>query len=251
MSYHQFNWFIWIWIAIAVIVFFTLLRITAPYGRHTKTGWGPLIDNKLGWMVMEFFVLVVLAYFILTGTNVQSVTNVVILSLFAFHYLNRSLIFPLRLKTKGKKMPLSIVLMAMCFNLANGFFIGYYLGNFKIYSTDWLVSPPFIIGIILFFIGLIINWSSDTKLINLRKPEETSYKIPYGGLFKYISCPNLFGEVVEWAGFAILMWSLPGFTFFIWTFANLVPRAISHHKWYKTHFENYPKERKAIFPFLW
>jgi hypothetical protein len=28
----------------------------------------------------------------------------------------------------------------------------------------------------------------------------------------------------------------------------LLPRAISHHKWYKEEFEDYPKERKIIIP---
>jgi len=36
----------------------------------------------------------------------------------------------------------------------------------------------------------------------------------------------------------------------VWTIANLVPRALAHHKWYNEHFENYPAERKAIFPFI-
>jgi 3-oxo-5-alpha-steroid 4-dehydrogenase 1 len=34
------------------------------------------------------------------------------------------------------------------------------------------------------------------------------------------------------------------------TMANLVPRALATHAWYQKTFPNYPKERKAIFPFL-
>ena len=33
---------------------------------------------------------------------------------------------------------------------------------------------------------------------------------------------------------------------FFWTIFNLLPRAISHHKWYKEKFEDYPKEGKII-----
>ena len=251
MTFEQYTIFTWLWIVVAVIIFISLLFITAPYGRHTKSTWGPMINNKLGWFFMEFFLLVVLFYFILFGKNEQSLVNMIIIGLISAHYLNRSLIFPMRIKTKGKKMPLSIVLMGLMFNLSNGFLFGYYLGNFKVYTNDWLTSPQFIIGAIVFFTGAIINKYGDTVLINLRKPNETGYKIPQGGLFKYISCPNLFGEVIEWLGFAILTWSLPGLAFFVWTFANLVPRAVSHHKWYFNHFENYPKKRKAVFPFLW
>lgn len=251
LTFEEYSLFTWAWIGIAVVIFVVLLFITAPYGRHTKKSWRPLIDNKLGWFCMEFFLLIVLFYFLLTGANKQSIVNCIIVSMISFHYINRSIIFPLRIKTKGKKMPLVIALMAMGFNLVNGFLFGYYLGNLKIYTLDWLTTPQFIVGSVIFVLGVIINWQADGVLINLRKPNETDYKIPQGGLFRWVSSPNLFGEVVEWLGFAILTWSLPGLAFFVWTFANLVPRALSHHKWYLQHFENYPKERKAVIPFLW
>ena len=239
------------WIVIGVITFFYLLKKTAPYGRHTTTTWGPLIDNKLGWFLMEFFVLVVLFCFLLTGTVTINVVSGIMVGFFTFHYLNRSILFPLRIKTKGKKMPLVIMLSAMAFNMMNGLLLGYYFGNFASYTNEWLTDPRFIIGCVIFLTGMFINWQSDAILINLRKPGETDYKVPQGGLFKWVSCPNLFGEVIEWLGFAILTWSLPGLVFVIWTFANVGPRAISHHKWYKSKFDDYPKERKAIFPYVW
>lgn len=250
LTWEQYQYITWAWIAIGVFTFIYLFRTTAPYGRHTKTTWGPLVDNKFGWFMMEFFVLVVLSFFLYTGKNTVNLATGIILAFFVFHYINRSMIFPLRINTKGKKMPVVIMLSAMCFNLMNGFFIGYYIGNFRTYDMSWFTDPRFIAGSIIFIAGLTINWVADTRLIKLRKPGETGYKIPRGWLFEIISCPNLFGEVIEWAGFAILTWSLPGVTFFVWTFANLVPRAISHHKWYKEKFPDYPSARKAVFPYL-
>jgi 3-oxo-5-alpha-steroid 4-dehydrogenase 1 len=239
------------WILIGIITFFYLFKQTAPYGRHSSEKWGPMIDNKLGWFLMEFFVLVVLFLFLWFGPVKINLVSGIMIGLFTFHYLNRSIIFPLRIKTKGKKMPLMIMLSAMGFNMMNGFLLGYYFGNFAHYEISWLSDPRFIVGCIIFLTGMIINWQSDGILISLRKPGETGYKIPVGGLFKWISCPNLFGEIIEWLGFAILTWSMPGLVFMIWTFANVAPRAISHHAWYRSKFENYPAERKAIFPYLW
>lgn len=250
MTFEYFATLNWIWIAVAIAIFIVLLFITAPYGRYATSTWGPLIGNRLGWILMEVFVLVVIYYFVLTGTNRQSFASYLMLSFFTLHYLNRSLVFPFRLKTKGKKMPALIVLMGITFNLVSGFLIGYYFGNFRIYDTQWLSSLQFIAGTLIFFSGLIINWRSDTILINLRRSGETGYSVPYGGLFKYVSCPNLLGETIEWGGFALLTWSLPGLSFFIWTAANLVPRALSHHKWYRQKFLDYPENRKAIVPFL-
>ena len=103
---------------------------------------------------------------------------------------------------------------------------------------------------ILFLIGAYINNQSDTILINLRQGSENGYKVPFGGMFRYVSCPNHLGEIIEWIGFAILTWSLPTLAFALWTVANLLPRAIEHHKWYHKNFKEYPKNRKAIIPYF-
>jgi 3-oxo-5-alpha-steroid 4-dehydrogenase 1 len=79
----------------------------------------------------------------------------------------------------------------------------------------------------------------------------TGYKIPHGGMFKYVSAANYFGEVLEWAGWALALRSLPSAAFAFFTFCNLAPRADAHHKWYKAKFEDYPANRKAIVPCLW
>ena len=49
------------------------------------------------------------------------------------------------------------------------------------------------IGIILWGAGAYINIESDKRLMNLRKPGESGYKIPRGGMFEYVSAANYFG----------------------------------------------------------
>ncbi|MDB5282724.1 MAG: hypothetical protein JWO06_1799 [Bacteroidota bacterium] len=240
-----------VWIGVGVVAFPFLLKITQPYGRHVSEKWGPMIGNKLGWVLQEFPSLIFLTLFFLLGTGTKTKFAWFLWALWAIHYFNRSFIFPLRIKTKGKKIPLLIVGSAICFNFVNGFLNGTYLGNFGgTYSDDLFTSPRVIIGFLIFITGAFINNQSDTILINLRKPGETGYKIPVGGLFRFVSCPNLFGEMVEWLGFALIANSLPAWSFFIWTVVNLVPRALDHHKWYLQQFKNYPKERKAVWPFV-
>ena len=58
------------------------------------------------------------------------------------------------------------------------------------------------------------------------------------------------GEVIQWSGFALMCWKLPALSFAIWTAANLIPRAWSHHKWYRTSFADYPQGRCAVIPGL-
>ena len=243
--------FVYGWIAIGFISFPFILRYDAPYGRHTSSNWGPLVDNRIGWIVMELPALIVCPLIVFLSTNPISDITTFFIILWVMHYFNRSIIFPLRIKTKKKKMPLLIALLAFLFNVINGMVNGIFFGNIKFhYSTSWLSSPEFILGIILFITGFIINNKSDSYLISLRKDKDNGYVIPKQGLFKYISCPNFFGEIIEWLGFAIMTWSVAGLAFFLWTFFNLVPRALSHHKWYKKTFPDYPQERKAVFPFI-
>ncbi|MGB1248019.1 MAG: DUF1295 domain-containing protein [Chitinophagales bacterium] len=245
--------FTYIWIVVAIITFFYLLIVkNAPYGRHTQKGWGLEVSNRTGWLIMEIPALVGFYVFFFLYFEKWTMPLVIFAALWGLHYIYRALIFPFRIKTKGKKMPLAIALSGLLFNGVNTWIIGAYLAlNIQKYVIDWLFSFPFIIGIIVFFIGWIVNQHSDHILLHLRKPGETDYKIPKGGLFKYVSCPNLLGEIIEWTGFAIMTWSLSALAFLCWTCANLIPRAIAHHKWYKDKFEEYPKKRKAIFPFLW
>jgi hypothetical protein len=250
MTYHGYQVFLYSWIALAVIIFFVLLRITAPYGRHARTNWGPQMSNRLGWILMEVPVLIVLSCFVISSLAYQTMMSYVIIGLFFFHYLNRTFVFPLRLRTHGKSMPILIVASGIFFNMINGFSLGYFFKYFADYPSTWFTDPRFIVGLFLFVAGLIINWKADDILIHLRKPNETHYVIPKAKMFRYISCPNLFGELVEWAGFALLCWNLPALTFFIWTAANLIPRALSHHRWYQAKFVDYPAERKAIIPFV-
>ena len=171
-------------------------------------------------------------------------------SCFLFHYLNRSIVFPLRLRTLGKWMPWIIALSAVCFNLVNGFFLGYFFARFADYPPDWFSDARFLSGMFLFWLGLGINWQSDNILLHLRKPGTTAYAIPEGGLFRKVSCPNHFGEILEWIGFAMMTLCLPVLAFAVWTIANLAPRALAHHRWYQATFPEYPKERKALIPFV-
>ena len=233
-----------LWIIIGLIIFPINLIYKAPYGRHTSKKWGVSINNKLGWIIMELPALLVCPaiYFYF---KIDFDISIMFICLWIIHYFNRTIIFPFRIKTKGKKMPLAIVLSAFFFNIVNGLINGYFLSNIDMHS----VSIFLITGFLLFVLGLYINISSDNKLINLRKIKK-GYFIPKGGLFKYISCPNFFGEIIEWFGFALMTFNIGSLSFFIWTCCNLIPRALAHHTWYKNKFNEYPKERKAILPFL-
>jgi 3-oxo-5-alpha-steroid 4-dehydrogenase 1 len=251
MSYSLFNTLVYVWIGLAIITFFSLFFVSAPYGRFSRKNWGPVIPNWLGWVIMELPSLLTFSYFVITGEGQKNAVIWFIGALWVAHYINRTFIYPFRITSAKKKMPFAVSFMAITFNLGNGFFNGYYLGNYAGGIHDYsFTNIAFLIGLVLFFAGAYINLKSDRILMNLRKNTKNGYMIPYGGFFKYVSSPNYLGELIEWLGFAIMVAGLPAFSFFIWTFANLVPRALDNHKWYKKTFADYPPVRKAIFPYL-
>ncbi len=240
-----------IWILFAIVLFPVLLFVKQPYGRHTSKKWGALMDNRIGWLIMELPAPLLFSYMFVSGQNHTKNVNIIIYTLWILHYAHRTFVFPFMTKTKGKKIPIAIVISGVFFNLVNAWLNGYYLGHFQeTYTPTWLLSMPFIAGLVLFITGMIINIYSDYTLISLRKKPGNGYKIPYGGLFRYISCPNYFGEIIEWSGFALLSWNYAALAFAVWTYVNLIPRSLNHHRWYKSYFKNYPEKRKAIFPFV-
>ncbi|MCB0481280.1 MAG: hypothetical protein KDC83_07590 [Flavobacteriales bacterium] len=252
MSAEALYYLIYCWIGIAIATHVLLYFVKAPFGRHTSKKWGPSINNKWGWFFMELPSLSIMVFFLVKSLRVPESFVWILFSLWIIHYFNRTFIYPLRIKNTEKKMPLFIVFNGIFFNVINAGTNGYFLAEIgpMLYTENWLFSPLFVVGLLFFVTGMSINLKSDNMLIGLRKKGETGYQIPRGFLFKYISSPNLFGEIIEWTGFAIMAWNLPALGFAVWTFANLVPRALNHHDWYQSHFSDYPKDRKAVFPFI-
>ena len=240
---------VWAVFAVAVLTFVSLLRIRAPYGRHySGRGWGPAMSNRAGWIVMELPATILFAGIYFKGDAASDAVPLILLGIWQCHYLNRTFVYPLRTRTVGKKMPIAVAGSGFAFNVVNAYVNARFISQFGEYGVDWLGDPRFLAGLAIFVTGFALNIHSDNILLRLREPGGTGYAIPRGGAFRYVSCPNYLGELLEWGGWALATWSLGGLAFFAYTAANLVPRALSHHRWYRARFEDYPADRKAVIP---
>jgi 3-oxo-5-alpha-steroid 4-dehydrogenase 1 len=244
-----FGWLVFGWLVLAGVMFVVLFFIAAPYGRHIRRNWGPTLPSWLGWIIMEApAALVFFACFAL-GQYRGALVSIVFVGMWEAHYVHRAFIYPLGLRRSTRRMPIAVMAMGITFNVLNGYLNGYYLFTLSGgYPAAWLLDPRFLAGLMLFVAGFVINRRADRTLRLLRKPGEEGYRIPQGGLYRWVSCPNYLGEIVEWCGWAVATWSLPGLAFAIWTAANLIPRAVANHRWYQTHFPDYPSQRKALLP---
>jgi 3-oxo-5-alpha-steroid 4-dehydrogenase 1 len=235
---------------LSVVIFVTLLFFPAPYGRFARKGFGPILSDRFAWVIMELPAPTLMAYWFWTGKN-QGIVQTVFFLAFELHYVLRTFIYPFAVRRSAKKTPLGVAVMGFAFNCVNSYLIGRYLFHLAPENSPYtLFTPHFIAGAILFVAGMAINWHSDILLSRFAKQAQGEYQIPKGGLFLLVTKANYFGECLEWLGFAIMTWALPALVFALWTFANLAPRALHIHRYYLANFKDYPRNRKALIPFL-
>lgn len=260
-----FNDLLFIMSLVGFVVFVSLYFVDAGYGKMRSDKWGPSMNNKVGWLLMECPVFFVVLYEYFKSLNMyggltQNAPYWVFFLIFEFHYFQRSFVFPFLLKGKSK-MPFAIMILSVVWNLINGYIQGYFLFHIAptdpyyshLYTSEWLSDPRFIVGTVIFITGWIINIHSDHVIRHLRKPGDTNHYLPKKGLYKYVTSANYFGEITEWFGFAILTWSFAGLVFFWFSCCNLVPRANSIYNKYAEEFpdEFDRKKLKRIIPFIY
>jgi 3-oxo-5-alpha-steroid 4-dehydrogenase 1 len=184
-------------------------------------------------------------------------------TLWIAHYINRAIIYVLRVPAMSP-IPIWTCFSMATFNLMNGWVNGYWLRYYHSRTSNLLASDTtartmFMIYLGIFLIGWFVNFYSEGQLFKAQREgirraqlgkQLNKYQIPYGGLYRFISCPHYFGEIIEWCGWAWMMGDVPGYLFALATMANLIPRALTIHDWYHRVFSEYPPERRAVLPWL-
>lgn len=248
--------FAWV-AAVSIIAWF----IPSPYGRFATSKYGLSLDPRLGWFLMELPASLSFLYFYMQGPRRTDPVPLLFLAVWLIHYANRGFLFPLLMRVpRGQSASFSFMVVAIGWfsttlhgYLHATFFTGADLGSH--YTVAWLSDPRFWIGIVLYYVAMAGNVHSDAILRNLRTPAEVAagsrvYRIPQGGLFRYVTNPSYLTELVAWAGLAIATWSWAGVYILTLSAANLIPRAFSTHRWYRDRFPDYPPQRRALIPFL-
>lgn len=240
---------------IGIACFIALYFIPAGYGKTIGAQWGFSFNNKAAWVLMEIPALIVMLLLLFSLNYEYRPVRMVLAAFYILHYTQRTLIFPFLLRGKSK-MPLVIVLMGMAFNTVNALLIGlqlFYFSASEDYSPAWLSDPRFIIGALVFFCGMTINIRSDSYIRSLRKAGDSKHYYPCKGMYRFVTSANYFGELLEWAGFALLTWSFAGLLFVFWTACNLVPRSDTIYKKYAQDFpEAFARYKpKRIIPFIY
>lgn len=241
----------------AAVGFYGGLSRPMRYGRHDdnvqrRGFYQRRIDLRLAWVLMEApsFVAYLLVYLFFRSSDSAAVH--ILSGVWLLHYFHRSFVYPLRMQTRpGVRQQLLFVFLGGMCNTLVGLSVAYSVCATLPHLTDaWLGDPRFAVGMALFGAGFALNKLADGHLIAARRARPGAYVIPHGVAFRYVSCPNYLGEIVQWCGFALAAWSFPALAFALLTAANLGVRALSHHRWYVKTFPDYPAGRTALIPGL-
>jgi 3-oxo-5-alpha-steroid 4-dehydrogenase 1 len=244
----------------AAAVFVISWFLPSPYGRFASSRLGVSVGPRLGWFLMELPATLSFLVFFVTGPRRLEVVPLVFLAVWLVHYANRGFYFPFRMRVaRGDQASFSLAVIVTGWGVTSlhGYFHAAFFTRLGAhYTTDWLTDPRFLVGLAVYYTGYVLNLRSDAIIRNLRTPEEVAagtktYRIPRGGLFRWVSSPSYLTELVAWAGLALCTWSLAGVFIFLISAANLVPRAAATHRWYRERFPDYPPERRALIPCVW
>jgi 3-oxo-5-alpha-steroid 4-dehydrogenase 1 len=242
----------------AALVFVISWFLPSPYGRFASSRFGVSLGPRLGWCLMELPATLSFLWFYFHGPRRAELVPVVFLVMWLIHYANRGFLFPLRIRAaRGQTASFSLLVIGAGWAVTSlhGYFHASFFTRLHVYTPDWLRDPRFIIGFVVYYVCFALNVHSDAIIRNLRTPDEVAagvkrYRVPHGGLFRWVTNPSYLTELCGWAGFAVCTWSLAGVFVLLVSIGNLVPRAFATHRWYRERFADYPSERKALIPFV-
>ncbi|CDJ37010.1 trans-2,3-enoyl-CoA reductase, putative [Eimeria tenella] len=129
--------------------------------------------------------------------------------------------------------------------------IGYFLFHPK-YQPPFRGDWQFLVYLLaaLFVIFEALNFKTHLILRGLRSRGTRQRGIPYGAGFDLVSCANYFWETMAWLVFAVLVSCFTAWLFLVVAFAQMAEWALKKHRNYLKEFKDYPKNRKAIVPFI-
>ena len=128
-----------------------LTPIKLGYGRLSNSLANAYVNPKLAWFIAEISNLAWAFYFIFVLGDTFTLPYI----LFLVHYFNRTIIYPLRMKSETK-FPVEVMMSAFSFTFANGFLQGT--------ANQQYTGQPLwrsVLGVLVFAFGMWVNIHSD------------------------------------------------------------------------------------------
>uniref|UniRef100_A0A5K3FSD2 S5A_REDUCTASE domain-containing protein n=1 Tax=Mesocestoides corti TaxID=53468 RepID=A0A5K3FSD2_MESCO len=133
-----------------------------------------------------------------------------------------------------------------------------YFTNHPLYKFPTFGWPQVYVGLGLFLIGELGNFSCHLALRNLRPAGTTVRQFPrpvprspLTFLFKYVACPNYTYETISWIGFSLMTQTLPAVAFTAIGFWTMAQWARNKLRDYRKEFPSFTRGLRAIVPFVY
>jgi very-long-chain enoyl-CoA reductase len=201
------------------------------------------LSTRTGMFIIYFFPLLAVIISALPYIANPTAVQLIVFAAVFIHFAKRVLESLFLHKYSGPIGAFTTFMIAGFYSLA-AYLIGF-LNRQPLQSMDiW-----FYIGVALFTIGIIGNFTHHKILADLRK-NTLDYIIPSSGLFDLIVCPHYLFEIVAWAGIFLVSRHLASLLVLVFIIGYLIARSIRTLNWYKERFSNFPTQRKALIPFI-
>lgn len=211
--------------------------------QYSKFNSSGRIPTRVGMFILYFFPILALSFsareYIFTAAPIQWIVFAAIF----LHFFKRVLESLFLHRYSGAIHPLTMVLITSFYS-TTAFLIGW-LNQTPIPHADaglWA-------GMGVYLAGMIGNFYHHKLLADLRK-NSLEYHIPRGGLFEFVICPHYLFEIFIWLGIALLSRHLAALLILLFVVSYLTARSIRTLNWYHKNFKDFPKDRKAILPFV-
>ncbi|KAI3470673.1 hypothetical protein Pfo_027336 [Paulownia fortunei] len=106
------------------------------------------------------------------------------------------------------------------------------------------------LGLLVFLVGICGNFYHHYLLSKLREKNDKMYKIPRGGLFSLVICPHYLFEILTFIGISFISQTLFSYFCALGSALYLLARSYATRNWYLSKFENFPKNVKALIPYV-
>ncbi|KAK0545059.1 3-oxo-5a-steroid 4- dehydrogenase [Tilletia horrida] len=193
-----------------------------------------------------------------------SLVQTAAVSLVFLHYLKREFETLFVHRFSNGTMPFTNVFKnSFHYWVLGGVFISYFLYSpaysrsaiAKISDTSLLAplkNPNYVYAwVAVWAVAELGNLYTHLQLAWLRPKGSRVRKIPYGGAFALVSCPNYLYEIIGWLAFSALTLSPAALIFALIGAAQMGAWADKKHRAYRKEFKDYPRSRKRLVPFVW
>jgi very-long-chain enoyl-CoA reductase len=230
-------------LALAVLVVMPLElagRAMMEYGRFRGAKG---ISSRSGMLLIYGAPLVFLVIGALPYLSSPSTHQLILFAALFIHFAKRTLEVLFVHKYSGTMNQMTAIFIAAFYSLTT--FLPAYMNRQALQSADALTY----LGVLIFVYSEFVNFIHHKILRDLRQ-NTMDYVIPHGGLFGRVVCPHFLFEIISWFGMFLIFRHLSMFLFFAFTATYLTARSLRTLKWYRGKFPDFPKNRKAILPFI-